>query len=442
MFRPFLALRYLLTRPINMMGVLGITVGVWSLIVVVSIFSGFLKVVSEHVRSAGADLTVIQVSEHVSEELLRKAVLQDPNVAACAAHLVHFGLLHKPGQQPGPLPLLGRGSLQGGEGPFLFVLGVDPAQEVTTSGFAGWLAAADANLRVADLQHPLQERDGRPAVLLGQERMVRDGLRPGDRVVLTTGKVQRLRNLQGSTPERIAKEFTVAGAYRTQHTGFDGNYMLVDLHVLRSLLYPDLPEVVHELAVKVKDDAPAVLAATAERLQEMIPQQLHLAPGTMKPRVETWMHRNRAILLGVDHQRGLLKIVLIVILVVAAFLMFATLSMMVTEKTSDIGILTALGGTPGSVMQVFLLCGLCITVAGLVLGTAVGCLSAVYLMRAWFDVDLFPTRVYNLDRVPHDLDPLWIAQVCGMALGVGAVVSALPAFRAARADPLASLRGT
>jgi lipoprotein-releasing system permease protein len=180
----------------------------------------------------------------------------------------------------------------------------------------------------------------------------------------------------------------------------------------------------------------------------MLPQQLKLTFGTMKPRVETWTYRNRAILLGVDHQRGLLKIVLIVILVVAAFLMFATLSMMVTEKTSDIGILTALGGTPWSVMQVFLLCGLCITVAGLLLGVGMGCLSAVYLddfnrlMRAWFDVDLFPTRVYNLDRVPHDLDPLWIAQVCGMALGVGAMVSALPAFRAARADPLASLRGT
>jgi lipoprotein-releasing system permease protein len=139
--------------------------------------------------------------------------------------------------------------------------------------------------------------------------------------------------------------------------------------------------------------------------------------------------------------------VLIVIMVVAAFLMLATLSMMVTEKVADIGILTALGGTPGGVTQVFLACGLSITVVGVALGLSVGSITAIYLEEIrqavlWLtDVDLFPMRVYNLDRVPCRIDPLWLLQVTAMAMGTGLLVSALPAFRAARHDPLISLRG-
>ena len=141
-----------------------------------------------------------------------------------------------------------------------------------------------------------------------------------------------------------------------------------------------------------------------------------------------------------------MKLVLFVIMVVAAFLMFATLSMMVTEKVHDIGILTAMGATRFGVLQVFMSCGLAIAVAGTVLGILLGCLSAVYLddfnqwLRASFGIDLFPTTVYNLRRVPYHLDPLWIAQVAAMALGVGVVVSGVPAWRASRHDPVTSLR--
>ncbi len=141
-----------------------------------------------------------------------------------------------------------------------------------------------------------------------------------------------------------------------------------------------------------------------------------------------------------------MKMVLFVIMVVAAFLMYATLSMMVTEKTHDIGILTALGGSTWGVSSVFLACGLAITSIGSILGVITGCLSSIYLdnfnqfLKQSFEIDLFPTRIYNLKQVPYSLDPLWIMTVAGTAMGVGLVVSGLPAWRAARHDPLQSLR--
>ena len=163
--------------------------------------------------------------------------------------------------------------------------------------------------------------------------------------------------------------------------------------------------------------------------------------------LQTWREKNRLFLESVGHQRGLLKIVLIVIMVTAAFLMLATLSMMVTEKISDIGILTAMGGTPSGVTLVFLACGLTITLVGVVVGLATGAVTAIYLeeirqgIRWAFGIDLFPLDVYNLDRVPCLIDPLWLLQVAGMAFATGFVVSAIPALRAARHDPLVSLRG-
>jgi len=456
MYRPFLALRYLLTRPINLLGVGGVTIGVWALIVVVSIFSGFLSVVGEHVRSASADISVLFLPDDADYALLRREIEADPNVASSAPRIVHFGLLHRPGDRPPPPPLLGRGALQGGDTPFLFVLGVDTGRERRTTGFQEWLSVVQPELRVRDLSEPLAPIDDLPGILIGEQRMIQSGLRPGDLVVLNTARnhfgprgqqgIEQVDVIDPASGERGAPAFRVAGAYRTRHVGYDGNNAFVDIRVLRQLL--DLPDgSAQEIAVRVHDDS--TTDATAERVKSAVRRTLGLehSPSNRGASAWTWRQRHRGFLSGIEWQRSLMKIVLIVIMATAAVLMFATLSMMVAEKTGDIGILTAMGATPRGVMFVFLACGLAITMIGICLGIVAGCLSAIYLeefrqfILSLSGVDLFPVKVYNLDRVPHELDPLWILQVTGMAVAVGIVVSAIPALRAARHNPLVSLRG-
>ena len=456
MYRLFLATRYLLSRPINLLGMGGVTLGVWALIVVVSIFSGFLRVVGEHVRSASADISVWFLPESARFAPLQKAILEIPNVAATAPRLVHFGLLNRPGEQPSPPPLLGRGALQGGDTPFVFVLGIDPERDRATTALDSWLLAVAPGNRVKDPSHPLARIDGRPAILLGEQRMRNSGLRIGDLLAVSTGRVERGadggRSLVQVTAESVggsgrdAPVFVVAGAYHTQHTGYDGNNALVHIDDLRAMLGL-APDAVQEIAVKVQDTASTEV--TAERIERAVRRELGYESGSLQraPLAYAWRERHRGFLEGVEWQRALMKIILIVIMITAAVLMYATLSMMVAEKTSDIGILCALGGSPRGVMTVFLACGLSITVCGIVVGTAAGCVSAIYLEEfrqfvLWLcGIDLFPVKVYNLDRVPHELDPLWILQVAAMAIAVGTVVSALPALRAARHDPLVSLRG-
>ena len=445
MYRLSLAIRYLLTRPVNLLGVGGILISVWALVVVVSLFSGFLRVLEEHVRSATSDIVISDVPEWTEWFELQAALGDDPNVAAAAPRLLHYGMLNPPGTRPAPAPLPGKSALHGGDQPFLFVYGVDPELEAAATDMRLWLNSSEipADLRVADTASPLAPIRETPTVLIGMQRMTREGLAVGDLLRLTTARM--VPGEDGRTrPAKIELDLRVGGAFRTQHGGFDGNNVFVDIDTLRAALSPDRPQRVQEVAVRVHDQQQ--LEETARRLSRAVnrvTEQNDRAFG----RVETWRERNEQFLANVSHQRGLMKIVLIVIMVVAAFLMLATLSMMVTEKTSDIGILTAMGGTPFGVTTVFLACGVVITVAGVGLGLMTGVLTAVYLEEIrqallWLTgVDLFPLDVYNLQRVPCRIEPVWLLQVTGMAMVTGILASVLPALRAARHDPLVSLRG-
>jgi lipoprotein-releasing system permease protein len=445
MYRLFLAIRYLLTRPVNLLGMGGILISVWALVVVVSLFSGFLQVVEEHVKSASSDIVVSDLPDWIEWPTLRAELEDDPNVLAAAPRCLHYGMLNPPGKRPPPAPLPGKSALHGGDQPFLFVYGVEPAREAMVTSFSSWLRSSEIppELRVADPAAPLTPIDGVPAVLIGAERMQREGIAVGDSMRLTTARMAP--GAEGQVrPVKIELDLRVAGAYQTEHGGFDGNNVFVAIDTLRQQLFPDQPQRVQEVAVRAEDHDQ--LAATADRLSRKVrraSEQGSLGFG----RVETWEQKNAQFLANVAHQRGLMKIVLIVIMVVAAFLMLATLSMMVTEKTSDIGILTAMGGTPGGVTTVFLACGLVITASGVVLGLATGVLTSVYLeeirqLVLWATgVDLFPLDVYNLTRVPCRIEPLWLVQVTAMAFATGLVVSTVPALRAARHDPLVSLRG-
>ena len=445
MYRLSLAIRYLLTRPVNLLGVGGILISVWALVVVVSLFSGFLRVLEEHVRSATSDIVISDVPEWTEWIELQAALGDDPNVAAAAPRLLHYGMLNPPGTRPAPAPLPGKSALHGGDQPFLFVYGVDPELEAAATDMRQWLNSSEipADLRVADTASPLAPIRETPTVLIGMQRMTREGLAVGDLLRLTTARM--VPGEDGRTrPAKIELDLRVGGAFRTQHGGFDGNNVFVDIDTLRAALSPDRPQRVQEVAVRVHDQQQ--LGETARRLSRAVnrvTEQNDRAFG----RVETWRERNEQFLANVSHQRGLMKIVLIVIMVVAAFLMLATLSMMVTEKTSDIGILTAMGGTPFGVTTVFLACGVVITVAGVGLGLMTGVLTAVYLEEIrqallWLTgVDLFPLDVYNLQRVPCRIEPAWLLQVTAMAMVTGILASVLPALRAARHDPLVSLRG-
>lgn len=162
--------------------------------------------------------------------------------------------------------------------------------------------------------------------------------------------------------------------------------------------------------------------------------------------VETWEEKRFVILRAVAVEKGIQAVILFFIIIVAGFMVLAILHMIVVEKTKDIGILKALGGTPGGIMSIFLMNGLTIGVVGSVVGSVCGLLftwklnwleDVIYRGTGW---RLFPPDVYYLDKIPWRIHPTGVLICAVAAIAVSFLASVYPAWRAARLDPVEALR--
>ena len=276
----------------------------------------------------------------------------------------------------------------------------------------------------------LGDQDG---VILGVMRLnFGDQIIPGQRVDIISAR----HHPADDQYKKIRIIAHLSGAFRTQHRMLDLTVCMLDIDLLRDHMGGGEEELVTDVAIKVADGHSAADVARAIEAS-----MLEHGGG----KALTYEQQNATYLGAVDQERALMKIVLFAVMLVAGFLIFATLHMMVAQKVQDIGILSALGATPSATGGIFVLGGLAVGVAGCALGSVGGYLSAYFLndinefAYQWTGRELFPRRVYNLDEVPIDLDPTWILQVVAGALFLSLVVSWLPARRAARLDPIKAL---
>jgi len=467
----YLALRYLLTRWVNVLGMAGVAVAVWALIVVIAVFSGFIEEFRSAMRGATADLLLTDVSRDTSYKQVRAVLEDDPDVESTSPRLVHYGILFPYGTRRQRTLLTGATGSRPLQLNFVTLLGVDPERERQTTEFGTWIESGpsdpslrwqgDPPYRVEDLDRPLQisdrlhklalRRAGQtvldgpmlstgPGILLSYRRMlIGERMEPGQLVDIVSAD---LRHRDGEEPwvMKMRMPCVLGGGYETQHRVFDEFNAIIHIDDLRRMLGHDDPfdsvDVVSEVAIRTKPgaDLDAVKARLSSRTAE-------LGGGA----VQTWEDQNAVFLAAVEHERGMMKIVLFAVMLVAGFLIYATLHMMVTQKFKDIGILTSLGAAPRGVASIFLVCGCVIATIGCATGAALGLLSAYYLndVNDWFgehfDAKLFPTEVYNMPRIPYLLEAGWISQVLVAAFALSLLVAYLPARRAARMDPVKAL---
>lgn len=141
----------------------------------------------------------------------------------------------------------------------------------------------------------------------------------------------------------------------------------------------------------------------------------------------------------------MMQFVLFVVMVVAAFVIYAVLHMMVVQKWKDIGILASIGGTPRGIGAVFVFCGIVVGGLGALLGGVIGALSVHYLndvndwARETMGQSLFPDHLFDLRQIPVHLETNWVVQVALGALVLSLIVAILPARKAARMEPVTAL---
>lgn len=458
----FLAWRYLWSRRITLLGTIGVALAVWALIVVIAVFSGFIGEIRAGARRASPDLLLTDVKPDCDFAAVRPILLADQDVLEVAPRVQHDAIVSAYGNHAryvNATRAIETSSLSRG---FVRVLGIDVAAEARTSDFTQWLhlRPQDESLSVKDPAHPFEvspERRSRALRATGSDlrtplvgtldglvmsvrRLTRgEPIELGSRIDVISGRF--VRDANGTSEVGVSRRPTVlSGAFACGHRTFDDTVVLADIEFVRGLLGYAADETDIELctAVAIKVRPGADLEQVGRRLNAAVQE---VAGG----QVLTWEQQNATFLSAVDQERRMMKVCLFAVMLVAGFLIYATLHMMVMQKVRDIGILTAMGATPRGVQTIFLVGGLSIASVGCAVGAAAGIASAVYLnplndfSRRNFGRELFPTDVYALDSIPYQLDPRWIGQVLAAAIGLALVVAWLPARRAARLHPVEAL---
>jgi lipoprotein-releasing system permease protein len=381
-FESFVALRYLAASRrrahvalISTISILGLAVGVAALVISLSLLSGF----QDRIRAQMA-----QRSPHLRVSPTRGATLADPARVAEAL-----------------------GSLSG-------VVRVDPAIEGR-----GWASgrAIESTLPVRYRNAPSGELPPAPSgapppARISASAATRTRTAPGELLTITSSRT-RLSPLGPIPVAVVVRVSDVRRASALERTPD------VELPDETARLLSGIATGAKAYEARLSNPARADVAARAVSLV--------LGPAY---RVETWRELNAPLSFALRLEKAVIFATVALVIVVAALTIVSNIALTVVEKKRDLGVLTSLGATPGSLARIYLILGAVIGGTGTGLGVAIGVSSSVLLDR--YEIVSLPADVYLLTHVPFAVHPGEVALVAAFSLVTAIAAAVLPARAAAR----------
>jgi lipoprotein-releasing system permease protein len=188
-----------------------------------------------------------------------------------------------------------------------------------------------------------------------------------------------------------------------------------------------------------------IRVADPEHVQALLPKLRPLFAGR-EVYLRDWQHANDQIIGVLQVQKDTMFIVLGLIILVAAFNVISSLIMLVKDKRRDIAVLRTLGASSGAILRIFLMCGAFVGVAGTFIGTVIGvvfCRNIVAIQHWIEDVTggrVFDSSVFMLTTLPDKVDWGDVSRVVALGLALSLLATLYPSWRAARTDPVEALR--
>jgi lipoprotein-releasing system permease protein len=280
-------------------------------------------------------------------------------------------------------------------------------------------------------------------VVIGKRMADRLGIRLGDEITLISPEGRA--TIAGMVPR--VKAYPVVGLFEVGMFAYDNGLVVMPFADAQS--YFKLRDVNVD-----SDDQAANTPGRASSI-EVILKDAEQAPALAQDvsrilgegfRVYDWKSSNNHIFQAVLVQRNVMFLILTLIIVVASFNIISSLIMLVREKGRDVAILRTMGATRGSVMRIFLACGASVGVVGTLLGTLLGVSIALNTEAIQAAIEratgnkLFADELYFLSHLPAKLDVSELLSVVGMSLALSFLATIYPARRAAKLDPAEALR--
>jgi len=419
------ALRYMwprrrqgFTSLISVISFIGILIGVWALIVVMSVMNGFRAELLSR---------ILGINGHLVMQPLDSSFADYPDLVARLETVagVEFVLPIVEGQALAQ----GEGFGEAGQSSGALVRGVQ-GRDLTK------MRAIAENIKsgtLAGFDPPIDDEDEEtltaPGVAMGSELAARLGLVVGSdvRIISPDGDVTPF----GVNPR--VKSYPVVAIYEIGMYEYDAAVIFMPLG--EAQIFFNREEEVQSLEVFL-DDPDAV---------DVMRPQLEQAVGTGLYMVD-WRQRNQAFFSALSVERNVMFIILSLIVLVAALNIISGLVMLVKDKSHDIAILRTMGAPRSAIMRIFIITGSTIGVGGTIFGVVAGIITSLNMESiqtffSWISgVDVFNRELYFLSRLPSQMDVMQTGMVVVMALGLSFLASLLPAWRASRLDPVEALR--
>jgi lipoprotein-releasing system permease protein len=411
----FIGLRYLKAKRkqtfisiITVISIAGVAVGVMALIVVLAVMSGFEKTLKEKILGTQAHLVLLKASQEGMdhyEEVAKKAE-EVKGVVSAAPFIFNQVMLSSESNVSG-----------------VVLKGIDPDR-------VGKVTELAHNLKTGRLQDLKTVQVGDlPGIILGVELAKHLSVSIND-------TIQVISPLGTMTPMGMMpkmKRFRVKGIFQSGMYEYDNTMAYVSLEGAQKFFSMGA----HVTGIEIKTDNIYHVKGIGKEIR----QRMGFPFWT-----KDWMEMNRNLFAALRLEKIAMFIILVLIVLVAAFNIISTLIMVVTEKHKDIAILKSMGAPSKGILKIFVIEGLVIGVVGTVLGGILGLGAAFNLEKITgfvenlFGFKILSSDVYYIDKLPSQVNPFDVGMIVMTAILISLLATLYPSWRASKLDPAEALR--
>ncbi len=408
-FERMVAMRYLRPRRkegfvslIAGFSLLGIALGVATLIVVMSVMNGFREELMSRILGLNGHLGVFSVEQTLTDfDPLAARLRAVPGIVSATPVIERQVMVSSRRTALGAM-----------------VRGLRPGDFRARDILANNIVAGN-----------LERFDSGEGLVLGGKLAQKLGVKPGGSVTLISPK--STATAFGSVPRMRA--YRIAATVEVGMYEYDSSFIFMPIGAAQ--IFFRLPEAVTAIELMAEDPDD----------MDQVRSLVEAAVGG-KYRLHNWQQANSSFFNAIQVERNVMFLILTLIILVAAFNIISSMIMLVKDKGQDIAILRTMGTTRGTIMRIFFLSGASIGVAGTLAGFALGLGFSLNIesIRRWLEgltgTDLFAAEIYFLSKLPAVVDPLEVTLIVIMALALTLIATLYPSWRAARLDPVEALR--